>query len=76
MILEVQFQNFKFQILILFCENWRGASFYIKEQTQKYKYEIWLLKSTILDPQKSAFWVFEENPHKQIFLCVSALIQL
>ena len=46
----------------LFCENWHGASFYIKEQTQKYKFEIWLLKSTILDPQKSAFLVFEEKP--------------
>ena len=64
------------QILIFFDENWNGASFYINEQTQKYKYEIWLLKSTILDPQKSAFWVFEENPHKQFFLCISALIQL
>ena len=26
-------------ILIFFDENWHGASFYIKEQTQKYKFE-------------------------------------
>ena len=52
MILEVQFQNlaharqsFHFQKipgalkLIFFCENWQGASFYIKEQAQKYKFE-------------------------------------
>ena len=43
---------------------------------EKYKCEIWLLKSTILDPQKSAFLVFEENPPKKIFLRVSASIQL
>ena len=48
------------QILIFFAENWHEASFYIKEQTQKYKFEIWLFKSTILDPRKSAFLVFEE----------------
>ena len=49
------------------------ASFYIKEQIQKYKFEIWLLKSTyntILDPTKTVFLVFEENPLKTIFsLC-------
>ena len=28
------------QILIFFCENWHDASFYIKEQTQKNKFEI------------------------------------
>ena len=28
------------QILIFFDENWHAASFYIKEQTQKYKFEI------------------------------------
>ena len=33
----------------------------IKEQTQKYKFEIWLLKSTILDPKKSAILVSEEK---------------
>ena len=53
-------------------ENLHAASFYIKEQTRKYKFEIWLLKSTILDPPKSAFLVFEENPPKKNFLCVSA----
>ena len=41
----------------------------IKEQTQKYKFEIWLLKSTILDPQTSAFLVIKENPPKKfVFL--------
>ena len=50
------------QILIFYDENWYAASFYIKEQTQKCKFEIWLLKSTILDLPKSAFLVFEENP--------------
>ena len=51
----------------IFDENWHGASFYIKEQTQKYKLEIRLLKRTILDPQKSVFLVFEENPPKLLF---------
>ena len=56
MILEVQIQNFgarqrtrvkvfilkKFQgaQINIFCENWREAFFYIKKQTQKYKFEI------------------------------------
>ena len=82
MILEVQFQNFgarvkvfifkkiqRAQILIFCCETWHGPSFYIKEQTQKYTFDIWLFKSTILDPQKSAFLVFEENPQKIVSLC-------
>ena len=87
MILEVQIQIFgtsikvfifkKFQgaqILIFFCENWHEASFYIKKQTQKYKFEILLLKGTILDPRKSAILVFEENPpSKKICLRVLAL---
>ena len=63
------------QILIFVVENWHEASFYIKKQTQKYKFEIWLLKSTILDQRKSAFLVYEEKKPKQIFLCVLALIQ-
>ena len=54
-----------------FYENWHAASFYIKEQTQKYKFEIRLLKSTILDPLKKAFLVFEENPPKICFSCFS-----
>ena len=33
-----KFQGVK--ILIIFCENWHEASFYIKEQTQKNKFEI------------------------------------
>ena len=39
---------------------------------QKYKFEIWLLKSIILDPQKSVFWFFEETPSqkkKNVSLC-------
>ena len=36
--------------------------FYKKEQTQKNKFKIWALKTSILDPPKSAFLVFEENP--------------
>ena len=49
--------------------------FYFKEQMKKYKFEILLLKSTILDPQKEHFWL-EENPPKKCVLYVSALIQL
>ena len=68
------------QILIFGCKNWHGASFYIKKQTQKYKFEIWLLKSTILDQRKSAFLVFEEKKTKTNFsLCFgfdSALITI
>ena len=53
MILEVQIQIFsarasKFSFskipggpnIYIFCENWHEASFYNKEQTQKYKFEI------------------------------------
>ena len=36
-----------------FCETWHEASFYIKEQMQKNKFEILVLKTTILDPQKT-----------------------
>ena len=58
------------QMLVFFDENWHVASFYIKKQTQKYKFEILLLKSTILNPPKSVFLVFEENPTKFLFsLC-------
>ena len=48
----------------IFCENpdRHDASFYIKEQTQKNKFEIRVLKTTILAPQKSVFLVFEEKP--------------
>ena len=52
----------------IFCENRHEASFYKKEQTQKNKFEIWILKTTILDPWKSAFFVFEEKPQGKIFL--------
>ena len=52
----------------IFDENLREASFYSKEQTQKFKFEILLLKSTIFDPQKSAL-VFEENPPKKFSSC-------
>ena len=38
------------QNINIFCENWQEASFYIKEQTQKNKFDIWVLKATILDP--------------------------
>ena len=71
------FQNFgvraiarwsKFSFSKNFDANLHEASFYIKEQTHKYKFEIWLFKSAILDPQKSALLIFEENPPKNIFL--------
>ena len=64
MILEVGARTAKYSIF--FCENWHKASFYIKEQTQKNKFEIWVLKTTILDPQKSAFLFFEEKPTQKI----------
>ena len=87
MVLEVQiqikhakvfiFKKFQgAQILIFLDENWQGASFYVKEQTQKYKFESCLQISTILDPQKSAFLVFDENPPPKKCLRVLALIQL
>ena len=47
-------------MLIFFCENWHEASF-LHKNTQKNKFEIWVLKTTTLDPRKSAFWVFEEK---------------
>ena len=65
MLARQSFHFLKFQgaqILILFYENWHEAFFYIKEQMQKYKFKIWLLKSTILDPRKNTFLVFKENP--------------
>ena len=55
------------QILISFCENWHEASFYNKEQMQKYKFEIRLLKDTILDPRKSAFLVLKKTPQNLFF---------
>ena len=54
------------QILIFFCENWHEASFYIKEQRQKNKFEIWLLKTTILDRQKVRFWFLKKTPPKNL----------
>ena len=36
---------------------------------QKNKFEIWVLKTTILEPLKSVFWVFEEKPPKICFFC-------
>ena len=54
-------QSFNFQKIPggpninIFDENWHAASFYIKEQTQIYKFEISLLKSTILNPKKCVF---------------------
>ena len=81
-ILEVQLQNsaqgrqsYHFQKIPrgpninLFFENWHEAFFYIKEQKQKYKFKIGLLKSTgtILDTPKRAILVFEENPPKKYF---------
>ena len=52
-------------MLIFFCENRLEAFFYIKEQSQKNKFKIWVLKTTILYPWKSAFLVFEEKPTKK-----------
>ena len=70
------FKNFQgAQILIFFYEYWHGASFYIKEQTKKYKFENWLVKSTILDPLKKCVFGFCRKPPKKCFLRVSALIQ-
>ena len=85
MILEVQFQiSAKFLFskysrgpnINIFGKDWHGAFFYIKEQTQKYKFEIWLLKSTILDPKKVSFWFLKKTPPKISFFRVSAFIQL
>ena len=52
---------------MFFCEKWHEASFYIEEQTQKNKFEIWVSKTTKLDPQKSAFFVLEEKPPQKNF---------
>ena len=76
MTLEVQIQIFsvracqsfhlqKFQgaqILIFVDQHWHIASFYIKEQTQKYKFEIWLLKVPFWTPQKVHFWFLKKIP--------------
>ena len=44
--------------------------FYTKEQAMKYKFEIWVLKTTILEPQKNTFLVFDEKPTNKFFsLC-------
>ena len=67
MILEVQIQNFSllarqslyFQKIPggsninIFLWKLARSSFYNKEQTQKNKFEIWVLKTTILDLWKS-----------------------
>ena len=76
MTLEVQIQIFsvracqsfhlqKFQgaqILIFVDQHWHIASFYIKEQTQKYKFEIWLLKVPFWTPKKVHFWFLKKIP--------------
>ena len=59
-------------MLIFFCENQHEASFYIKEQMQKYKFEIWVLKTTILDPQKARF--FSRVGHSVIFRLVRSVL--
>ena len=70
-------QGFHFQKIpgglniITYCENQHVASFYIKKQIQKNKFEIRFLKTSILDPQKSTFLVFEEKPPKNLFLRAS-----
>ena len=51
---------------IFFDENWHEASFYIKKQTQKYKFEIRLLKSTV--PPKKCVFVFWRKPPNNFFL--------
>ena len=51
----------------IFYEIRLDAFFYIKEQTQKNKFKIRVLKTTILDPHKSVFLVFEEKPWKKFF---------
>ena len=61
------FKKFHGVQILFFYENWHDASYYIKEQTKKYKFETWLLRSTILNPPKSAFLVFEENPPQKMF---------
>ena len=55
------------QISIFVGENWPEASFYNKEQTQKYKFEIWVWKLFDFYPWKSGFFVFKENPPKKCF---------
>ena len=52
------------QILIFFCENQHKALFYIKQQTQEYKFKIWVLKTTIWTPEKAHFWFLMKNPQK------------
>ena len=83
MILEVQiqifsalahaWQSFHFQKIPrglninIFCENLHEASFYIKEQTQKNKFEIWVFKTTILDPRKGRFWFLKKKTNQKTF---------
>ena len=52
----------------IFDENLREASFYSKEQTQKFKFEILLLKSTIFDPKK-VHWFLKKTPPKKFSSC-------
>ena len=62
-----KFQGVK--ILIIFLENWHEAFFYIKEQTQKYKFEIGLFKRTILDPRKVRLWFLKKTPPPKKKIC-------
>ena len=50
--------------------------FTLKEQHRKTNSKFEFQKTTILDPQKSAFLVFKEKPPHKFFFRVSALIQL
>ena len=65
------------QLLKFIGENWHAASLYNKEQTQKYKFEIWLLKKYHFGPppKKVCFWLLKKTRQKKCFLSVLALIQ-
>ena len=65
------------QILIFFVKIGVELPFTLKNKCRSTNSKFVLLKSTILDPLKSAFFVFEEKPPpKKLVLCVLALIQL
>ena len=75
MILEVQIQIFgarqSFHFLKIpegpniniFCEIWHEASFYIKEQAQKYKFDF-LKVVPFWCPIKVCFWFLKKTPPK------------
>ena len=68
MILEDQFQNFQeAQILIFFVKLGKELHFTLKNKRRNTNLKFDFKKVPFWTPQKMPFWIFEENPPKNLF---------